>query len=149
MKAFGKIIEEKDTNIFKRIYCNYIVDYVVRWIGGGGSGDGLGNLMVFEGERCLEKIAKRIGGGIARGRVEEVCGESGLEVFDRAVMGGGGGMMGGGAPHGGMGMGMRPETGMGAMGAIPPRPPANPSNPPTIKFIPSVQGLSVSGATEL
>lgn len=144
MKAFGKIIEEKDTNIFKRIYCNYIVDYVVRWIGGGGSGDGLGNLMVFEGERCLEKIAKRIGGGIARGRVEEVCGESGLEVFDRAVMGGGGGMMGGG-----MGMGMRPETGMGAMGAIPPRPPANPSNPPTIKFIPSVQGLSVSGATEL
>lgn len=58
MKVFSKIVEAKESKVFKRHYCNLILSCITRWISTGGSGEGIGNLMVFEGENCLEKVRR-------------------------------------------------------------------------------------------
>ncbi|GMI12834.1 hypothetical protein TrRE_jg10611 [Triparma retinervis] len=75
LKVFNKIVETRDKKELKRHYCSFFIRYTVQWCGAGGSGDGLGNLMMFEGERCMRAIKAMLGDAIFWGRVEENCEE--------------------------------------------------------------------------
>jgi len=148
MKVFSKIVEAKESKVFKRHYCNLILSCITRWISTGGSGDGIGNLMVFEGENCLEKVAAKIGEGIARGRMEELEGDRGLELLDR-VSAARGGMRGGpmGGPMGGS-MGGFPRGPGAAAFPRPPMPAVGGERRPPGPPMPSVKGLSLGGEGE-
>lgn len=89
LKAFTRIVNTRPKNVFKKYYCNLFIERTVQWCGRGGSGVGLGNLMIFEGETCLKNIMKVLGAPIFWGRVEEVCGSSGMERV-QVIIGGGG-----------------------------------------------------------
>jgi len=119
LKTFNKVLESKDKKIFKRHYCNLFISTTLAWCGGGGSGDGLGNLMMFEGERLIKGIMKLLGEAIFWGRIEENCGFGGREMVDTIVGRGG---------IGGMGMMPPRPNGMGGGmggGNMLPRPPVD------------------------
>ncbi|GMH64351.1 hypothetical protein TrRE_jg1602 [Triparma retinervis] len=90
LKVFNKVVDTRDKKELERHYCNFFIRYIVQRCGAGGLGDGLGNLMMFEGERCLRTIKAMLGEAIFWERVEENCGGEGRGMVEDILRSGSG-----------------------------------------------------------
>jgi len=93
-KTFVAMLDKLGVKVFKRHFLSMIVPQLVRTLKRERDMEGsVSQLCVFDAKQAVEDMAKIIGAGIFRGRLEEYEGLDGVDVlFGR----GGGGMMGGG-----------------------------------------------------